>query len=237
MAIITVGSEYQSNLQTLKIHQDYPSFVYPALGLHPWEIGNLTSSQIEANLQFIEANIPDIVAIGEIGLDYDKRVVKNTPKEVQKEVFNRLLTLAKLHQKPVIIHNRYAWQDAYKLTTQARIRRAVFHWFTGFSNILRDILQAGYFISATPAAEYHQEHRRAIKEAPLDRLLLETDCPVLYGRETKYASEPADIVRTLIAVADVKEIDEATLSQQTTQNAVDFFGLRLSSGNPSYTLL
>ncbi len=225
-AIIAVGSNYVSNLKTLKISEEYAGFVYPALGLHPWEIGNLNPSQIEANLRFIEARILEIVAIGEIGLDYDKRVIKIAPKELQKEIFHRLLTLAKLYQKPVIIHSRYAWQDAYELTTQVKIERAVFHWFTGFYSVLRDILQAGYFISATPAAEYHQEHRRAIKEAPLNRLILETDCPVIYGRETKYMSQPVDILRTLTAVATVKEIDEATLAKQTTQNAIDLFKLK-----------
>jgi len=168
------------------------------------------------------------VAIGEIGLDYDKRVIKTTPKEPQKEVFHRLLTLAKLYQKPVIIHSRYAWQDAYEVTAQTRVEKAVFHWFTGFSSVLKDILSTGYFISATPAAEYHQEHRRAIKEVPLNRLLPESDCPVVCGRETKYSSQPANIVRTLTAVAAIKGADEASVSQQTTKNAVDLFGLKVT---------
>lgn len=225
VAAISVGSNHQSNQKVIGMCQEYPSFIYPALGLHPWELANLESYQIDHALKFIEERIPDIVAIGEIGLDYNKRVVKVAPKELQKKVFNRLLALAKENDKPVSIHSRYAWKDCFELVKGAGVEKAVFHWFTGFSSVLRDIVEAGYFISATPAAEYHEEHRRAIKETPLDRLLLETDCPVVYGREIKYRSEPADILRSLRAVAAVRGMDEVAIAELTTYNATHLFGL------------
>jgi TatD DNase family protein len=225
VAAISVGSNHQSNQKVIEVCQKYPSFIYPALGLHPWELANLESHQIDHALKFIEERIPDVVAIGEIGLDYNKRVVKVAPKELQKKVFNRLLALAKENDKPVSIHSRYAWKDCFELVKGAGVEKAVFHWFTGFSSVLRDIVDAGYFISATPAAEYHEEHRRAIKETPLDRLLLETDCPVVYGREIKYRSEPADILRSLRAVAALRGIDEVAIAEQTTYNATQLFGL------------
>lgn len=225
VAAIAVGSNHQSNQMVMEICQKYPSFVYPALGLHPWQLANLDSWQIDRALEFIEERIPDIVAIGEIGLDYDKRVLKVARKELQKTVLKHLLALANEHEKPVSIHSRYAWRDCFDLVQGAGVEKAVFHWFTGFSSVLRSILNAGYFISATPAAEYHEEHRRAIRETPLDRLLLETDCPVVYGRELKYRSEPSDILRSLRAVAALREVEEVAIAEETTQNAVQLFGL------------
>ena len=225
VAIIAVGSNHQSNQKVMEICQKYPSFIYPALGLHPWELGNLESQQIDYTLKFIEERVSDVVAIGEIGLDYDKRVVKVSPKELQKEVLKRLLALAKEHGKPITIHSRYAWKDCVELVKGAGVEKAVFHWFTGFSSVLRDILDAGYFISTTPAAEYHEEHRRAIREAPLEKLLLETDCPVVYGKETKYRSEPADILRSLRAAAALKGIEEVVVAEQTTYNARQLLGI------------
>jgi len=227
IAIVAVGSDYRSNMEILKISQRYCSFVYPALGLHPWRLANLKSSQIDENLGFIERNIAVAIAIGEIGLDYDKRVVKVAPKELQKKVLEHLLDLAKKYAKPAIIHSRYAWKDSFQLVRDAGIDKVVFHWFTGFSSVLRDIVTSGYFISATPAAEYHEEHRRAVKETPLDKLFLETDCPVTYGREAKYESKPADVLRSLKAVAQLKEIGEAAIAEQTTRNAIDFFSLNV----------
>jgi len=225
IAIVAVGSNHQSNIKTLEISQKHRRFVYPALGLHPWELGNLGTFEIDDNLRFIEQNIASAVAVGEIGLDYDKRVLKAASKELQKEVLARLLNIAKKYAKPAIIHSRYAWKDALHLIQDVGMDKAVFHWFTGFSSVLRGIIDGGYFISATPATEYHEEHRRAVKEAPLQRLLLETDCPVTYGRTARYESQPADIVRGLEAVSQLKGIAEATIAEQTTRNAINFFSL------------
>jgi len=228
IAIVAVGSSHQSNIETLKISQKQYRFVYPALGLHPWELANLGASELDDNLQFIEQNIASAVAVGEIGLDYDKRVLKVASKEFQKEVLRRLLDIARKYAKPAIIHSRYAWKDALQIIQDAGIDKAVFHWFTGFSSVLKDIIGGGYFVSATPATEYHEEHRRAIKEAPLYRLLLETDSPVTYGRAVRYESKPADILRGLNAVSQLKEIDEATIAEQTTKNAINFFSLDIA---------
>ena len=229
VAVVAVGSDYQSNVKTLEISRRYCSFVYPALGLHPWRLAGLNSHQINDNLQFIEQNIATAVAIGEIGLDYDKRVVKDVSKELQKDALGHLLDLAGRYARPVVIHSRYAWKDSFQLVEQADMGKAVFHWFTGFSSVLRDIINAGYFISATPAVEYHEEHRRAVRETPLDRLLLETDCPVTYGRGIRYKSKPADVVRSLKAAAKLKDVDEAVIAEQATRNAINFFSLDIKN--------
>ena len=225
IAIVAVGSNQQSNVRTLEVARQHRQFVYPALGLHPWDLANLEPSEIDGNLRFIEHNIATMVAVGEIGLDYDKRVLKVASKELQQEVLGRLLNIARKYAKPAIIHSRYAWKDALSLVQDAGIDKAVFHWFTGFSSVLRDIIDAGYFVSATPAAEYHEEHRRAVKEAPLQKLLLETDCPVTYGRAVRYESRPADILRSMEAVSQLKGIEQATVAEQTTRNAIGFFSL------------
>jgi TatD DNase family protein len=225
IAIVAVGSNHRSNIETLEISQRHRDLVHPALGLHPWELANLGPSEIDDNLQFVEQNIASAVAVGEIGLDYDKRVRKVASKELQQEVLGRLLNIARKYDKPAIIHSRYAWKDALSLVQNAGIDRAVFHWFTGFSSVLKDIIDGGYFVSATPAAEYHEEHRRAVKEAPLHRLLLETDCPVTYGREERYESQPIDVLRGLKAVSQLKGIEEAIIAEQTTRNAIEFFSL------------
>ena len=91
--------------------------------------------------------------------------------------------------------------------------------------MLRDLLGQGYYVSATPATEYHSEHRRAVREAPLDRLLLETDSPVSYGREDRYTAAPKDVVRSLNATSEITGTNRESLAEQTTQNAIRFFRL------------
>lgn len=225
VAIIGVGSDYQSNQKVLSLAQAYTGFIYPAIGLHPW---NLKGSEINRNLEFIEAHIAQAVGIGEIGLDYHKKVRAVAEKDLQKYALTELLKIAKAYKKPVVIHSRYAWRDALSLVEEAELEKAVFHWYTGTSSVLRDIVSQGYFISATPAVEYHEEHRRAVKEIPLDRLLLETDSPVVYrrGSEFEYEARPADILRALRGAARLKGVSEAQIAEVTTDNALKFFGLQ-----------
>ena len=225
VAIIAVGQDYESNIKVLEMSEKYKGFVYPALGLHPWSLGTADASKIELNLRFIEENIAKAVAVGEVGLDYDKRVTAAAGKERQKEYFRAVLGLARKYDKPLSVHSRYSWKDSFELVKEYSIKRAVFHWYTGFSSVLREIINEGCLISATPAGEYHDEHRRAIKEVPLENLLLETDCPVTYGREVKYQSRPADIVRSLKAAAQIKGVSEDSVADKTTENALRLFGL------------
>ena len=230
IAIITVGSGYESNIQTLEIAEKYKPYVYPALGLHPWNLS--PDSNIDRNLQFIEDNIQSIVAIGEVGLDYHKELVRKADKLQQKSCLEAILELAKNYQKPVIIHSRYAWRDSFTLVREARVEKAIFHWYTGPLSVLGDILQQGYFISATLAAEYHEEHRRALKATPLESLLLETDAPVVYreGTQSEHQAEPADVLQTLEAVAKLKDIELDIVADKTTQNALKFYGIESGKG-------
>jgi TatD DNase family protein len=223
--IIAVGQDLNSNTKILELAAAYQGYVYPALGLHPWAIGGLDTTQLEENIHFIADNLHRAVALGEVGLDYDKRVLKGAGREIQKEVLRRLLALALGHDKPVSLHSRYAWKDALEEVKAAGIKKLVFHWYTGFSSTLAELIEAGYYISATPAAEYHDEHRRAVREVPVERLLLETDCPVYYGREQRYRSQPSDVMRSLKAAAQTKSLDENALAGITTANATRLFGI------------
>jgi TatD DNase family protein len=223
-AIVCVGQGPESNEKALVIAGNYPGYVFPALGLHPWSIHEMLPVIVEETLAQVETNISRAVAVGEIGLDYDKRALKLTSKDAQKVIFKRLMGIAARNGKPVSVHSRYAWKDAFDIVRESGAGKAVFHWFTGPSSVLREIIDAGYYISATPAAEYHEEHRRAIKEAPLDRLLLETDCPVVY-RGKQERSQPADVLRSLKGVAEIKSMAEEEIARITTGNAKALFGL------------
>jgi TatD DNase family protein len=222
IAIVAVGSDLASNQKTLGLADLNKGFVYPALGWHPWYI---KESEMDTNLEFIETNIAQAVAVGEVGLDYHKRVRVVADKDLQKRALQGLLKIAKDHDKPALIHSRYAWRDALDMVREAALEKAVFHWYTGTSGVLRDIIDSGYYISVTPAVAYHEEHRRAVKEVPLARMLLETDCPVTYarGREGEFKATPADAVRSLKGAAELKGISAAEVAAATTENARRLF--------------
>lgn len=214
IAVIAVGSDEASNETALEVAKLHEGFVFPALGLHPWDV----SEDFEDELRFIEENIDGCVALGEVGLDF--KIQK--PKKLQVEAFRRVLELASKHEKPPIIHSRWAWRDALDLVNEARIKRAIFHWYSGPLEVLKELLGKGHYVSATPAAEYSGPHRFALREVPLDRLLLETDSPVPYrGSE----SRPSDVVKTLKAVARLKGVSEDEVASATTANALELFDL------------
>ncbi len=224
-AVISMGQDLASNIKTLKLAGAYPGFIYPAIGLHPWSLGNMGPAVLEENIAFIRDNLQGALALGEVGLDYDKRVLKGANKDLQKDVLKRLLKLAVELDRPVSFHSRYAWKDSLQIVNESGARRLVFHWYTGFSSTLAGLIGGGYYISATPAAEYHDEHRRAIREAPVEKLLLETDCPVHYGREEKYRSAPSDLLRSLEAAAAIKGIGPDELSRIVRENTTRLFGI------------
>jgi TatD DNase family protein len=225
IAVVAVGQDLTSNIRTLEIAACYPDFVYPALGYHPWSIKEI---EVEVNLEFIRSNISKAVAVGEVGLDYHKRVRAVADKELQKRVFAGVLKIAKEFDKPALIHSRYAWRDAFDVVKGVGLTKAVFHWYTGTSSVLRDIINSGYYISVTPAVEYHEEHRRVVKETPLGQLLLETDSPVVYarGREVEFKATQADTARSLKGAAALKGLSEEELAAKTTKNARRLFGIR-----------
>ena len=216
VAVIAVGSEEKSNEAVLRIARRHPGFVLPALGLHPWSL----REDFESTLKSIENNVDECVALGEVGLDF--RIQK--ARELQIEAFKRVLEFARRFRKPVIVHSRWAWREAFELVREGGVKRAVFHWYSGPLETLRELLASGCYISATPAAEYSEPHRLALKEVPLDRLLLETDSPVAYrGME----SRPSDVVRVLKAVARLKGVDGNEIADATTENVIGLFGLEL----------
>jgi len=221
VAIVAVGSDYESNNQVLQIAEKYRNFVYPAIGFHPGSLEDAFSF-LERDLRFIEENMAKVVALGEIGLDYHKELVKVASKDLQKYVFGSILALARRYNKPVIVHSRYAWRDSFTLVKESKVEKATFHWYTGPINVMKDILGQGYFVSATLAAEYHEEHCRAIKEAKLENLLLETDSPVKYR---EHQAEPADVARVLISVAELKALPPDIVADKTTENAMRLYGI------------
>lgn len=215
IAIVAVGSSLESNQKTLEIAATNPDYIYPAIGYHPWDI---KEDEVETNLLFIQDHLDKCVALGEIGLDYKAKI----KKELQHKILGQLLDLANQFSKPIIVHCRYSHERALKMIMEKKIERAVFHWYSGSLDLLDEIIAQGYFISATPALLYSLHHQEAIKKAPLERILLETDTPVTYqGIE----SRPKHVRITLEQVAKLKDLEVSAVARQTTANARSFFQL------------
>jgi TatD DNase family protein len=215
LGIVAVGQDMRSNEKTLAIASRHEGFVYPAIGYHPWR---LSPDQDDETLAYLDSNLKNCVALGEVGLDYKAK----RKKKAQKAIFRELLEIAKRHDKPVIVHCRYVHETAYHAVKEAGIEKAIFHWYSGPLDLIPLIAGDGYYMSATPALLYNPYHAEAIKAAPLSNLLLETDAPVQYQ---ELAARPVHVQVTLQEVARVKDISVEEIAAQTTQNAKACFGL------------
>ncbi len=214
-AVVAAGMDLESNLKTLALADEFPGYVFPALGAHPWCV---EAAELDAVCDLVEKHIDACVAIGEIGLDYWIK----TDKGLQTEAFGRMLRIAASHDKPALTHSRGSYEDVLRMVQESGVARAVFHWYSGPVELAEEIALCGYHISATPAVEYSEKHREAIRAVPLESLLLETDCPVKYH---EIPSEPADVEVTLREVAKLKGVAAALVAEVTTRNANELFQL------------
>lgn len=214
-SVIAVGMSLESNRKTLAIARENPGFVFPAIGYHPWEI---RKPEITETLTFLEENLQPCVAIGEVGLDYKAKV----KKQVQRDVFRDIVEMAVRNEKILILHCRYSHERVFSMITEAGVKRAVFHWYTGSTDLLEEIVASGYHVSATPALMYSPPHQEALREAPIENVLLESDCPVSYQGQV---SSPADVRIALKELARIKGMPPEIVAERTTRNAIDFFEL------------
>jgi TatD DNase family protein len=214
IAIIAVGSSIKSNADILSLASKYNGFIYPSIGIHPIE----AETDVKTAIKQIISNIDHCVAIGEIGLDYQYDINKTK----QKEIFEKMLQISKKLGKPVSLHSRKAWDDVFSLVQTIGISKAVFHWYSGPNEVLKKILDNGYFVSATPAVWHSPKHRNAIEMTPVESILLETDTPVKYGG---VPSEPSDVTKVLNMVAKIKNISIDKLADITTNNACKLFDI------------
>lgn len=224
VAVVTMGSDAESSQQAIELSKRYADKprVFAAVGVHPWEVFGLDLRQ---ELKRVEALCQHAVAVGEVGLDYWLKATRKSEegRRIQMKAFLGCLELAKRFDKPVVVHSRGAWEDCFDALQQVGIKKAVFHWFSGPYEVLKKILDAGYFVSATPALAYSKEHIRAITNTPLDRVLAETDSPVVYqGR----VSQPADVAITVSELAKVKGVSVEEAAEATFRNAIEFYELR-----------
>jgi TatD DNase family protein len=215
---ITIGTEPADHPVVLAIAQKYFPEVGCSLGIHPHE-GKVYSEEIH---HFLEANVgrPEVVAVGEIGLDYH---YDNSPREDQKQTFRRQLDLAARHGLPVEIHTRDADEDTVEILLEFRGRLSgIIHCFTGTKWLAENALDLGLDISFSGVITFKNagDLREVVKYVPLNRLHVETDAPFLAPIPMRGKSNvPAYVVHTAKAVAELKGISEDTLLQATRENA------------------
>jgi TatD DNase family protein len=200
-------------------------FMYAAVGWHPVDAIDMT----EDDLQWIEelSNHPKVVAIGEMGLDYhwDK-----SPKDVQMEVFRKQIRLAKKVGLPIIIHNREATADIVNILKEEEASRVggIMHCFSGSAETALECINMNFYISLGGPVTFKnaKKPKEVAAAVPLDRLLIETDCPYLAPHPYRgKRNEPSYVKLVAEQIAEIKQLTIEEVSQATTENAKKLFGI------------
>lgn len=222
--IVNCGASLKSVTAVVELAEKYP-FIYAAVGLHPDEVGDLN----EERFAFLreQCKKEKVVAVGEIGLDY---YWDNESHETQKEWFVRQLNLARELDLPVIIHSRDAAEDTLKIMKEyGKGLRGVIHCFSYSKELAEEYVKMGFYIGIGGVVTF--KNGKKLKEIaaaiPLDRILLETDCPYL-APEPHRGKRNSSLYIPYIAeeIANLKGITYEEVVAQTEENAVRLFGIK-----------
>ncbi|MEN3330098.1 MAG: TatD DNase family protein [Acidobacteriota bacterium] len=197
--------------------------IYTAIGTHPHD-ARLYDDAAEEKIKNL-INNEHLIAWGEIGLDFH---YDNSPRDVQIEVFKRQLRAARECDLPVVIHTREAESETIEILQNEYDGSGVFHCFSGSLELAQRAVEIGFMISFSGIVTFKKadELRAVAKEVPLDRLLIETDCPYLTPIPYRgKRNEPAYVVEVARCLATLHGIDIEDMARLTTENFNRFFGL------------
>lgn len=222
--LICVAFDMDSISKALNLAEKY-DFIYASVGVHPHDAGGVPGNYLE--LLADSARHPKVVALGEMGLDYYRDL---SPREVQRKVFVEQLNLAKEVGKPIIIHDRDAHGDLLDILRREGVGEAggVMHCFSGSPEMARECINMGMYVSLAGPVTF--KNARKLKEVavsvPLDRLLIETDCPYLAPEPRRgKRNEPVYVKYVAERVAELRGITLEELTFATSSNARELFGL------------
>lgn len=207
-------------------------FLYATVGIHPHEAEQAKDSDFDEMAELVKR--PKVIAWGEIGLDY---FYDHSPREVQKQVFLKQMELAKAARLPIIIHCRpsngsdNAWDDCLGLIEEHWASSGfggILHCFTGNWFHAKRALEMGFMISFAGNVTFPkaQQIRDVATQVPVDRMLIETDCPYLAPiLHRGKRNEPAFVQETARRIGEIRGVPGDEIGLQTAQNFYRFFGL------------
>lgn len=210
--IVAVSDDLNSTIKTLNSANKI-GIIVPCVGLHPW---NVKSEDSLVEVDKITEKIENAQCIGEVGLD--QRFNKEN-YNLQKEVFYKFVEIAKKSNKPINIHALDAWREAFEIVKSYNIKKAIFHWYSGPTDLLKHFEKEGYFITINPSVTFQRKHGRVLKEAPLKILLTESDGPYNYRGKILHPIDVKNLVRYIAEVKKLKE-EEVIKAILTNYNSI-----------------
>ncbi len=221
--IINIGSDLPSSYSAVALAEEY-DWLHAVVGIHPHEAESVTAEIMVELEQLAKDKI--VVGIGETGLDY---YYDNSPRDQQQKVFRAHLDLASRLDLPVVIHSRDATQDTLNILKEHPDNRCLLHCYSGSLETAKIYLDLGYYISFAGPITFKNAHklRTVAANIPLDRLMIETDCPYLAPEPHRgKTNEPAWVLHVAEKIAELHGVSVEEVKAITMENTRTFFNLQ-----------
>lgn len=230
--MINIGCDLKSSIRSCELANDNEN-IFASAGIHPHDADSIDKNSLRKLEDLVQHY--KVIAVGEIGLDYFKNL---SPQEKQIEAFRLQLELADNHKMPLIIHCRDAYNDLIDIlkSYQTDNWQGVIHCFGGSQKIAEEFLKLGFYIGFTGIITYYKDKSklgnepeiyRVIENMPLDKILIETDCPYLAPvPERGKRNEPLFVKHVAEKIAHIRNTDFKEIEKATTENAIKLFNLQ-----------
>ena len=211
-----VSMNFSNSKRTLEISKK-SNLILPFIGIHPEH----ANDNLEEMIELIQENISNISGIGEIGLD-PTYVQSEVDKKNQIHVFESLLSVAEKYGKPISIHSRKSLEDVFEIMKSYNTKNALLHWFDGSKKQLRKAMEMGFFVSYGPVMIYANDKQMLLSMTDEDKILVETDGPVGFGKCFEMKSAQIAFIPSVIFCSSkilAKSYDEmVSVLEKNTKN-------------------
>lgn len=222
--IVNAASDLDSSRTGIALAEEY-DFIYAAVGVHPHNVEPMDESYIETLRQLAKSK--KVVAIGEIGLDY---YYDTAPRDLQKYWFARQIGAAREVGLPIIIHDRDAHEDTLNIVKSEKAREVggVFHCYAGSVEMAQEVLAQNFYIAIGGVVTFKNARKavEVVRNVPLDKLLIETDCPYLTPEPYRGRRNDSSYIRLVAEkIAEIKGLTLEEVARKTLENGKKLFGI------------
>ncbi|MDT8717273.1 TatD family hydrolase [Clostridium sp. 19966] len=224
IGVLNCGASYAGAKKSAELANTYDMF-YAAIGIHPENAYEL-NEEVLNEFRLLAQN-PKIRAVGEIGLDYYYE--ENPPRDIQKQAFINQMKLAEELKLPVVIHDRDAHEDTLNIIKQFPKVNGVVHCFSGSVEFAKQCLKEGYYIGITGVVTFKNAKKivEVVREVPMDKILVETDCPYMAPTPNRGKRNQSDyIIYVMEKIAEIKEVTVEEISSNTIKNVKNLLNLK-----------
>jgi TatD DNase family protein len=222
MKVIVIGWDVESSQRAVELASHY-EFLYATVGLSHYSAADMNDDLLNKISQLAQKE--RVVAIGETGLDYYRMAA---PFPSQKRLFREQIQLANNLKLPVVVHDRDAHEDIVNILKEEEAHAGVIHCFSGDKKMLEKVLDIGFYVSISGIVTFSKTLAKIVKQIPLDRLLVETDCPYLPPAPKRgKRNEPLFIRYTMQKIAQIYDISYEQVVQTNATNAKRLFKISI----------